>query len=439
MSTGINLGLERIFSLLELINNPHKRLSVIHIAGTNGKGSTSAYIDSILLQSGYKTGRFNSPHLLEPRDSIRINGLPISKEDFLKTSEIITNVNSTNNLESSPFEILTAISLYWFDKQQVDVSIVEVGLGGRLDATNVFDNVLSSIITSLGMDHTNFLGDNIESIAKEKAGIMKKNGNVIIAPQIEEKALDTLKRCAEEVGCAKILLVDGAKWEQERSGLASTKFLDNTYIKINILLPGDIQLENSATAIFAIDLLRKTEKKFANITNKDIIVGIESTKWPGRLQWIDASILSNVLEFSVTSNLLIDGAHNPQAVKSLRTFIDKQYENKLIKIHWIFAATKGKNITEIFEILLNDSDLLTAVDFSQVEGMPWISCYDPKEIIKVARDVKENIDTFVAENLREALYHAYTKCNKEGGLVVLCGSLYFISDLFRLLQIDVYN
>src|SRR5688572_4641733 len=117
MSTGINLGLERIFSLLELINNPHKRLSVIHIAGTNGKGSTSAYIDSILLQSGYKTGRFNSPHLLEPRDSIRINGLPISKEDFLKTSEIITNVNSTNNLESSPFEILTAISLYWFDKQ----------------------------------------------------------------------------------------------------------------------------------------------------------------------------------------------------------------------------------------------------------------------------------------------------------------------------------
>jgi folylpolyglutamate synthase/dihydrofolate synthase len=439
MSDGINLGLERIFSLLELINNPHKRLSVIHIAGTNGKGSTSAYIDSILLRSGYKTGRFNSPHLLEPRDSIRINGLPISKEDFLKTNEFITNINSINNLGASPFEILTAITLYWLDKKQVDVSIIEVGMGGRLDATNVFDNVLSSIITSIGMDHTNFLGDNIESIAKEKAGIMKTNGNVIIAPQIEEKALDTLKRCAEEVGCAQIIFVDGAKWEQERSGLASIKLLDNTNIKINIPLPGDIQLENSATAIFAIDLLRKTEKKFANISNDDIIIGIESTKWPGRLQWIDASILSNVLEMSITSNLLIDGAHNPQAVKMLRTFIDKQYENKSIKVHWIFAATKGKNIAEIFEILLKDDDSLTAVDFSLVEGMPWINCYDPKEIIKVARDVKENIDAFVAENLREALHHAYTKYNKEGGLVILCGSLYFIADLFRFLKINAYN
>src|ERR1700722_1560503 len=127
MSTGINLGLERIFSILGLINNPHKRLSVIHIAGTNGKGSTSAYIDSILLRSGYKTGRFNSPHLIEPHDSIRINGLPISKENFLKTNEFITNINSINNLGLSSFEILTAISLYWFNKEQVDVSIIEVG------------------------------------------------------------------------------------------------------------------------------------------------------------------------------------------------------------------------------------------------------------------------------------------------------------------------
>src|ERR1051325_2389912 len=233
MSTSINLGLERIISLLNLINNPHKQLSVIHIAGTNGKGSISAYIDSILLKSGYKTGRFNSPHLLESRDSIRINGLPISQEDFLTTNEFITNVNLINNLEASSFEILTAVALYWFDKQRVDVAIIEVGMGGRLDATNVFDNnVLLSIITSIGMDHENFLGDDIKSIAKEKAGIMKANGNVIIAPQIEEEAADTLKRYAEEIGCSKIIFVDEAKWEQEESGLASIKLLDNTYIKI---------------------------------------------------------------------------------------------------------------------------------------------------------------------------------------------------------------
>src|ERR1051325_7904186 len=123
MSTSINLGLERIISLLNLINNPHKQLSVIHIAGTNGKGSVSAYIDSILLKSGYKTGRFNSPHLFEPRDSIRINVLQISQKNFLTTNEFITNTSSINNLGASLFEILTAIALYWFDKQQIDVAI----------------------------------------------------------------------------------------------------------------------------------------------------------------------------------------------------------------------------------------------------------------------------------------------------------------------------
>ncbi|CAG8659307.1 15027_t:CDS:2 [Funneliformis caledonium] len=425
--------LERINSLLALLNNPHKRLSVIHIAGTNGKGSVSAYLDSILIQSGHKTGRFNSPHFLEPHDSIKINGFPISQEDFKKENEFITDINLKNNVGASSFEILTAIALYWFDKRQIDIAIIEVGMGGRLDATNVFDNVLLSIITLIGMDHEMFLGDNIESIAKEKAGIMKANGNVVVAPQIEKEAVDTLKKCADEIGCTKTILVESAKWEQEETGLALIKLLDHSIIRINIPLSGNIQLENSATAIIAIDLLRTTEKKFANITNEHIINGISSTKWPGRLQWIDAFKLSNVIKMPIASNLLIDGAHNPQAAKALRTFVNRQNKNK---VHWIFAATKGKNIIKIFELLLKDEDSLIAVSFSKVEGMPWINCYDPNEIIEYTKNVKKNINTFVAEDIKEALIHAYSKYNKEGGLVVLCGSLYLIADLFKFFQIN---
>ncbi|CAG8838490.1 24060_t:CDS:2, partial [Racocetra persica] len=196
MSTSINLGLTRIYSLLDLLDKPYQRLSVVHIAGTNGKGSISAYIDQIIMKSGFKTARFNSPHLIEPYDSIRINGQPIQKDDYDKTYNLINAVNSNNNIGASLFELLTATAIWWFDFQKVDLAIIEVGLGGRLDATNVFES------------------PNL-TISKEKAGIMKTDCKVVIAPQIEQVAENTLKKYSEDIGCSHVVFVKPATWKSE--------------------------------------------------------------------------------------------------------------------------------------------------------------------------------------------------------------------------------
>ncbi|CAG8472992.1 17635_t:CDS:1 [Gigaspora rosea] len=437
MSTNINLGLTRIYSLLDLLDKPHQRLSVVHIAGTNGKGSVSAYIDQIIIKSGFKTARFNSPHLIEPYDSIRINGQPIQKDDYNKTYNFINSINSNNNIGASSFELLTATAIWWFDFQKVDLAIIEVGLGGRLDATNVFESPNISIITSIGMDHMNFLGNNIESISKEKAGIMKTGCKVVIAPQIEQMAEITLKKCSEDIGCSHVVFVKPAIWKSEMVGLASMELLDKTNFEFFIPLKGDFQLENAATAISAIDLLRNTEPKFSIITNDYIKDGIACTQWSGRLQWID---VSKILKSAKTSQLLVDGAHNPSAAKELRNYVDKQLQlqnkeiTKTCNVCWIFAATREKDISKILEVLIRNGDSLFAVNFTDVEGMPWVKCYDPQVILECANSLESNINSKVVENLGEALRQAFANYDEQYRIIVLCGSLYLVSDLFRMLQ-----
>ncbi|CAG8637281.1 9799_t:CDS:2 [Dentiscutata erythropus] len=358
MSTNINLGLTRIYSLLDLLDKPHQRLSVIHIAGTNGKGSVSAYIDQIIIKSGFKTARFNSPHLIEPHDSIRINGQPIQKDDYNKTYNLINSINSNNNIGASSFELLTATAIWWFDFQKVDLAIIEVGLGGRLDATN------------------------------EKADIMKTDCKVVIAPQIEQAAENILKK-------------------------SSMDLLDKPHFEFLLPLKGDFQLENAATAVLAIDLLRQTELKFSIITNDHIKDGIA---------------------------LLVDGAHNPSAAKALRNYVDKQLQlqnkeiTKTCNVCWIFAATKGKDISKILELLMRNGDSLFAVSFTNVEGMPWVKCCDPQVILEYANSLESKINSKVVENLGEALRQTFASYDEQSRIVVLCGSLYLISDLFRMLQ-----
>ncbi|RHZ45356.1 hypothetical protein Glove_680g61 [Diversispora epigaea] len=428
------LNLDKINVLLKHVNNPHHRLSAIHIAGTNGKGSTSAYIDSILLKKKLKTGRLNTPHLLEPRDSIKINGESIAREDYQRTYNFISTINSKNNINASLYEKLVATAYWWFDTQNVDVSIVEVGVGGRLDATNVFEKPLINVITSIGMDHETFLGNSIEAISKEKAGIIKSGCKVVIAPQNEEAAVNALKTCIKEVGCSHSIFVVSAKWNPQKKGFASLKLLDGTPIEFYIPLLGDYQLDNAATAITVIDLLRKTETKFSNITNENIKDGIASTLWPGRLQYVN---VSSILNRPVTKQLLVDGAHNPQGAKSLREFVDKLLKNKEFakapKVHWIYAASKEKNVLKCLDALVKDDDTLIAVEFSKVEDMPWVYCCEKEEIVLLVKKLNRKSDINVAENLLEAIKQAYDKSEKDDGMIVLCGSLYLIADLFRLL------
>ncbi|KAF9198384.1 hypothetical protein BGZ49_000804 [Haplosporangium sp. Z 27] len=485
----MDLGLERVTQLLESLAPtntslaPHLTFPIIHVAGTNGKGSICAYLSSILHVAGFRVGRYNSPHLITPRDTIQINNQPISQTDYEFATEIVKKRDQELNLKATSFELLTATAFYWFaygrhqtEQERVDVAVIEVGVGGRLDATNIIPNPLISVIASIGMDHGALLGNTIEEVAFEKAGIIKAGVPVVIAPQSEgEKVYKTLEKKAEDVGLpsTKVVKVKAAQWintdevtSSELSIATSGHWasLDNGF-QVLIPLLGDFQLENAATAITTINVLRahsinKETIWSRKITDEVILRGIKDTIWPGRLQWIEDENSPK----EVQGKMLIDGAHNPAAAIALRSFVDKSIESTLLsspgsypRVHWIMAFTKGKDIEEMFDILVSKrkhqrrentrrQDTFSAVEFSPPEGMPWVSPIPAQEICERLRanqegnhsnrdnDKEEEEEKMIIQGFGPDLKAALEWVGKEregSDIVVLCGSLYLVADLFR--------
>ncbi|KAL1917990.1 uncharacterized protein VTP21DRAFT_3256 [Calcarisporiella thermophila] len=418
----ITLGLERIATLLKVLGNPHLRLQVIHVAGTNGKGSVCAYIDNILRRAGYRVGRFNSPHLLEARDSIRINGEALDRVAYQNLHDEIADACRRASLDASPFERLAAAAFACFERRQVEVAVVEVGMGGRLDATNVFPMPLLSVITSIAMDHSAFLGGTISAIAREKAGIMRHNGIVVIAPQREENARMVLEECAREFECQKYMVQPAVSIG--RDGWAETTVLGGKKLSYPLTLHGKFQLENTATAVVALDCLRRTHASvFGRITDEHIVDGLRTTRWPGRLDWVCSDKFGKVL---------VDGAHNPAAAMALREFVDQELVRMGKKggVKWIVGATQGKDVNELLQLLVREGDSLCAVGFSQPEGMPWIQCVSPEDITRSA-PAGSRVNS--AASLEEALA---TEAKEDDSMLVLCGSLYLVSDFYRLVGLD---
>ncbi|KAI8145574.1 Mur ligase [Fennellomyces sp. T-0311] len=363
----MDLGLERIQSLLNALGNPQDQLRVIHVAGTNGKGSVCAYTASVLRQLGLAVGRFNSPHLLEPHDSIQINNSPVSKDEYKNTCAHVERVNNENQLAASSFEQLVASALCIFRNHKLDWVVIEVGLGGALDATNVFKQPNMTVVTAIGWDHAGILGGTIESIAQAKAGIMKQGCPAVFAPQDDPSVLNTLVKYAETVG-APWKLVKEAEWEGDG---ACRLDLNGQVHRYPVPLRGDYQRANSAAAVTALVWLRDVGE--IQFTETQLQEGMAATRWPGRLEHIPKPIV-NGLELP---SILVDGAHNPPATRALRKHVDYLCPQSVI---WIIGATTGKDIDEMLQILLRPQDTVLAVPFSQPDGMPWIQCVSPTEI-----------------------------------------------------------
>ncbi|RUS18238.1 Mur ligase [Endogone sp. FLAS-F59071] len=438
----MNLGLTRIRQLLASLDNPHTRLLVIHVAGTNGKGSICAYLASILHASGLRVGRFNSPALLTPRDTLCIDGIPSTVEEFRLACDAVLNADREAGIGATPFELLTAISFWWFDRRHVDVAVVEVGLGGRLDATNVFDAPLATVVASIGMDHVNILGDTIDKIAREKAGIMKPERPCIIAPQPERLAEETLIQHAKNLRCPH-LLVEPAEWENPSaldgwaritlSQTSSSETLPHV-LRFPIPLHGDYQLSNAATAIQVIHLLRTTHLTFSHITDTHIVDGMHLTRWPGRLDLVTSTAYPKLATLPL-HRVLVDGAHNPPAAEPLRAFVDRRLlggSNR--RVYWLLAMTQGKDLAAILKILLREGDRIAAVGFSTPEGMPWVQATEPGDIVRAAEEVAPGCEAKAFSGLEEAMRWTaewVAKKEQEDAAVVLCGSLYFVADFYR--------
>lgn len=414
----MNFGLERIHSLLEALNRPDERTQIVHVAGTNGKGSVCAYISSVLRTCGYTVGRFNSPHLLEPRDSINVNGQAVSQQLYDEAFSHVALLNRTGAIGASSFECLVGAAFYVFDKAKLDFVVLEVGLGGLLDATNAIRHPAMTVITAIGIDHAHILGHTIEEIATAKAGIMKPGCPVVIAPQDSNAVLSTLVEHAKNTN-SPYQLVQPSQFITP--GLCKLEF-DQVNYTYPIRLCGDYQRMNSATAVTALDWLYRL--KLINMTPEQLATGMQKTRWPGRLEWITSNDNPLILEKYGLDRILVDGAHNSPATIALREYIDSIQKDRVI---WIIAATAGKDIHDMMNELIKPNDTVFAVTFTQPAGMPWIQSTEPSEIAKANKE-----KTVTCLGLEEALEKAASTCGKED-LVVLCGSLYLVADLYRIL------
>lgn len=306
---GSRPGLERIKTLSDMMGNPEKELRCIHVAGTNGKGSFCAMTDSILRAAGYKVGLFTSPYVVSFNERIRVDGENISDDDLGDVTEYVKSF--ADKMEESPteFELLTAIGFEYFKRQKCEVVVLETGLGGRLDSTNIIKSPVMSVITGIALDHTAFLGDTVSEIAAEKSGIIKEGRPVVFGGE-DEEALEVIENTAE-VRHAELTTVDYSRITFAESTLDGTTFTFGDGEKYSLNLLGDYQIRNAALVLTAVDVLRKE----GFVIGEDAVrQGLESVKWPARLEIIGRD-----------PTVIYDGAHNPQGVSATTDILKRLF------------------------------------------------------------------------------------------------------------------
>ena len=337
----INLGLDRISSILDFLGKPQDNLKCIHVAGTNGKGSVCAIIASILNCAGIKTGLYTSPHIFEYTERIKINGVDISKDDFANYVFEIVKIADENNLHLTEFEILTAVMFKYFSDNNVEVVVLETGLGGRFDATNVIKSNLCAIITHIDLDHTERLGNTRSKIAFEKAGIIKPDCPVFTCEGYEE-----IKDRADECNSLFVMVAP---------------FEDPT----NLALKGTCQQENLSLALTAV------RHVFPNIPEEIIQEGIKKVKHPCRFQ-------------ICKDNLIIDGSHNPNGAMALRESLDLYFPNS--KRCFVFGCLRNKDYKKMMEILFSKGNEIYFYHFNNQNSCSikelQESCEFPSKIFK---------------------------------------------------------
>jgi dihydrofolate synthase/folylpolyglutamate synthase len=370
--------------LMDKRGNPHQKYPVVHVAGTKGKGSTSVMIASVLQKAGYKVGLYTSPHLHDFCERIQVNQVPISHQN------LVNQVNSiqpavASVAEITTFEITTAIGFQYFADQKVDIAIVEVGLGGRLDATNVVTPVIS-VITSLSYDHMNILGDTIEKIAIEKAGIIKKNIPVVIAPQGFPEVNAVLAEIAVKNNSEVIFVNNEYVYnslshylEGQRFSLSQNSTSRRKPVDYSISLLGFHQVENAVTARAVLDVL--ISKGF-QISEKNVVVGFQSAHWPCRFEIIRKEPL-----------IIVDSAHNVDSAIKLQVTVKDYINNKHITL--IFGASEDKDIRGMFEVLF------PVVDDIIVTKSIHPRAFEPENLAGIASKLQREVK--ITQSLEEAL------------------------------------
>ena len=402
-----DFNLDRMFALMESLGKPHTKYSVIHVAGTKGKGSTSALCAAALGAAGYKVGLYTSPHLEDYVERIRINGEPITHEQLVElVDEIKPHVAQIEKLTT--FEITTALAFLAFARYGVNAAVFEVGLGGRLDATNVVTPKVS-VITSLSYDHMAVLGNTLALIAGEKAGIIKEGVPVVSAPQKEE-ALEVLLRVATSKNCEFTLVGRDVKFERAESSLNGQSLritysvLHNEPIQIRIPLLGAHQLENAATAYAALKV------SGISITDEQIQKGFSQVQWRARFEVA-----------RLDPPVIFDSAHNQDSFEKLRETLDEYFPGK--PVYLIFGASEDKNIPGMFaemkpkikKIIITRADHPRALSVDHIQGLAQQAGAESEAVVPV----------------KEALRRALELSSNDGSIVLSAGSMFVTAEVMK--------
>jgi dihydrofolate synthase/folylpolyglutamate synthase len=393
------LGLERITAVLASLGNPERSYRFIHVAGTNGKGSTCALIDAGLRAAGIRTGLFTSPHLQEPTERIQIAGRPVSAETFERAFNVVHEIAETLDLDCHPtyFETVTAMAFWLFRELRVETAVVEVGLGGRLDSTNVVQPALT-VITPIDFDHEAFLGNTLESIAREKAGILKPGVPLILARQRPEAAAIVEARAAE-LACPLQRAAETAVRDLNVDARGSRFRLGDRDDVIVCPLAGEHQVDNAIVAALALRAL--------NVST----AGIAGARWPGRLEVV-----------APNPDVILDGAHNPAGARALAKYLSRFYSHR--RIWMIFGAMRDKALDEVAETLFPLAHLLVCTAPTGTRALR------PEALAELARGLTE---THSEPNVEAALKWTVERASSEDAIIIT-GSLFLIGEARALFQ-----
>ena len=406
-------NMENITVLMERLGRPDRAYPIVHIAGTNGKGSTAAFLEAILREAGFRTGLNTSPHLERITERVRINGEEISDEKFAETFTrihgVIEELLAEGKLRAHPtyFECVTALAFEAFARARVEFAVIEVGLGGRLDATNIV-TPLVSVITRIDFDHENFLGHSLREIAGEKAGILKYQVPAVIAEQLPE-AREVLLARARELNCRVVEPRKAFRVEKEETedGCVRARVREVAGEKVFELAPrlrGRFQLQNALNALAAVQLLRERQYR---ISEESMVRGVAAAEWPGRIERVQTG-----------PELYLDGAHNPGAARELARFLEETVRGR--KVYIVFGAMRDKAVDEVsgilfphaYEVIFTEARTPRAVSAAQLARM---ACHHAARHSVIA-------------DAQQALESALAKAQPEDCIVVT-GSLYLVGQI----------
>lgn len=406
---GSILGLESIRNLMQELGNVQEQLHIIHVAGTNGKGSVCAFLSAALTEAGYRVGRYNSPAVFERREVFRIGETMISKEEYATVFERVQTACEVLTKRGCPhptvFEVETAAAFLWFYEKKCDLVLLETGMGGETDATNLITHPVCSVLTSIGMDHMQYLGNTIEEIAKVKAGIIKK-GCPVVALKQGDSVCEVIKNKAEECG-SRCVLVEVPQYMQE-APIWGTTLQDVHYGSVHTALGGVWQRENLSLALAVLKLLEESDY---SITKEAVQSGIAKTIWHGRYEVLQTEPL-----------FIIDGAHNPIAAKRLKQTIEKDFTNR--EIIYIIGVLADKEHEKMLRLLLPGAKAVFTVTPDSPRAL------DGESLAKEAQKYADNI--WYVPDIGKAVKMA-KETAKESDVILAVGSLSYLKEVKKAL------